>query len=109
MEEALRLDPIEPRTPYMNKLGIAYLTCRKPLRSLELFDRSANRGGPAHMALNLYRAMAHVMLEEDDNAREFLQQLPRPMPRARRIVEYTVRDGWQPIYEKLCRLGLVVE
>jgi TolB-like protein len=109
MEEALRLDPIEPRTPYMNTLGIAYLTCRKPMRSLELFDRSVNRGGPAPMSLNLFRAVAHVMLEQDDNAREILKKLPRPMPGARQIVEYGVRDGWEPIHRKLCRLGLVVE
>jgi tetratricopeptide (TPR) repeat protein len=71
-EEALRLDPIEPRAPYLNLLGIAYLATGKPERTVALLDRNIERGGPNDVHLGVYRALAYAELGRMDDAQAAL-------------------------------------
>jgi tetratricopeptide (TPR) repeat protein len=71
-EEALRLDPIEPRAPYLNLLGIAYLATGKPERTVALLDRNVERGGPNDIHLGVYRALAYAELGRMNDAQAAL-------------------------------------
>ncbi len=108
MEEALRLDPIEPRTPYMNTLAIVYLTCGAPERSIELFEKSRARGGPEPASFDLFLATAYVLTGNETAASLCVERLPKPMPGAEGTVQYALPDKHQAVLKTLQRLGLVV-
>lgn len=72
-EEALRLDPAEPRAPYLNLLGIAYITLGEFERGVTLLERNINRGGPYSSVHDIYRALAYAELGRISDARAALQ------------------------------------
>lgn len=81
-EEALRLDPIDVRAPYMNLLGIAYIATGQPERGLALLARSTERGGPDDVHLGIYRALAYAELGRMTDAQAALdtaQNGPNPI------------------------------
>ncbi len=80
-EEALRLDPAEPRAPHMNLLGIAYLATGYPERCVTLLERNRERGGPIGPLLDVYLATAYAQVGRSSDARAALEAAQRrPLP-----------------------------
>jgi tetratricopeptide (TPR) repeat protein len=71
-EEALRLDPIEPRSPNLNGLGIAYIATGESEQGVALLERNIERGGPYGAVHDSYRALAYADLGRMDDARAAL-------------------------------------
>jgi adenylate cyclase len=61
-KRALRLDPLAPRTPYLNILGMANFHAGKYAEALDAFQRNIARGGPfgAHIQCYLTATYAHL-------------------------------------------------
>ena len=74
LAKALRLDPAEPRTPYLNVLGIAYFVEGQYDNALEMFERNDERGGPTGPHMQVFRATAHAELGQEREAREVVQE-----------------------------------
>ena len=69
LTEALRLDPAEPRTPYLNVLGIAHFVAGDYSAAIDVLERNLERGGPTGPHMDLFRAGAYADLGQDDDAR----------------------------------------
>jgi len=69
LREAIRLDPADPRTPYWNVLGIAFLASGDFERADESFERNLRRGGPDGVHMSVLRAAAYAELGRDAEAR----------------------------------------
>jgi tetratricopeptide (TPR) repeat protein len=67
--EALRLDPAEPRTPYLNLLGIAHYVDDDYAAAIDALERNLERGGPTGPHMDIFRAGAYVELGRPDDAR----------------------------------------
>ena len=67
-QRALRLDPVYPRTPFMNILGIINFHAGNHARALELFQRNIERGGPNSPGTQVYLAAALASLGRLDEA-----------------------------------------
>ncbi len=80
LEEALRLDPIAARTPYLNLLGMAHLHLDQYETSLEILNRNLARDGPTGPHMEVYRAMALLELGRNDEARTLIQEIVRSAP-----------------------------
>ena len=79
-DEALRLDPAEPRTPYRNLKGIAYLATGDAIEANKLFDENLRIGGPAGPHMDWFRAIALIKLDETQAARSMIHDLLRRYP-----------------------------
>ena len=110
MLEALRLDPIESGTPYLNILGMAYFNAGQYELARDAFERNRERGGPDAPNMESYRAATYAALGRENKAREVIASLNvrlgeiSPEPWIRR---------WTPVQEKaekaidsLYRLGM---
>lgn len=73
--EALRLDPIEPRAPYLNILGMAYFNTGQYELASDAFERNRERGGPDAPNMEAYRAATYAALGDDIQAREIISHL----------------------------------
>jgi TolB-like protein len=62
IERALRLDPTNPRTPYLNMLGIAYFHAGNNAAALVAFQRNVERRGPFGPHMLTWTAAAHSAL-----------------------------------------------
>jgi predicted Zn-dependent protease len=110
MHEALRLDPIEPGTPYLNILGMAYFNGKQYELAINAFERNRERGGPNAPNMEAYLAATYAALGRETEAREVINKLNvRP---GEISPEHWIRR-WTPSPEKsaqaiesLHRLGL---
>ena len=75
MQEALRLDPIEPGTPYLNILGMAYFNGEQYELAIDAFERNRQRGGPDAPNMEAYRAATYAALGREAEAREVIADL----------------------------------
>ena len=75
MLEALRLDPIEPRTAYLNIMGMAYVNLEQYDRAIEVYERNMQRGGPDNSNKELFRAAAYAALGRETKAREVIAKV----------------------------------
>jgi TolB-like protein/tetratricopeptide (TPR) repeat protein len=75
MLEALRLDPIEPGTPYLNILGMAYFNGEQYEFAIEAFERNRQKGGPDAPNMEAYRAATYAALGRETEAREVIANL----------------------------------
>ena len=73
--ESLRLDPIEPGTPYLNILGMAYFNEELYDLAIEAFERSRRRGGPDAPNMEAYRAATYAALGRETKAHEVIADL----------------------------------
>jgi adenylate cyclase len=73
--EALRLDPIEPGTPYLNILGMAYFSGEQYEFALEAFEHNRQKGGPNAPNMEAYRAATYAALGRETEAREVIANL----------------------------------
>ena len=93
LNEALRLNPGEPRTPYMNLLGIAHFANGDFARANEYFEKNLARNGPAGPHMDIFRAAAFAQLGRDFQARSMIERLNTDYP------DYPV-EGWLRNYIK---------
>ncbi len=75
MKEGLRLDPIEPGTPYLNILGMAYFNLEQYDEAAAAFEKSLLRGGPNAPNMEAYRAATYVALGRETDARNVIANL----------------------------------
>lgn len=67
---ALRLDPLSPRTPYLNILGTVLFQAGDYEAALKAKVRSIERGGPESPGNQAYRAALFALTGRDKEARE---------------------------------------
>jgi adenylate cyclase len=67
-ETALRLDPLNARTPYLNILGVINLQAGHYETALRAFSRSRERGGPLGPGIHHFVAAAYAGLGDSANA-----------------------------------------
>ena len=75
MQEALRLDPIEHRTAYLNIMGMAYFNLEQYDRAIEVYERNLRRGGPDNANKELFRAASYAALGRETKAREVIAKI----------------------------------
>jgi adenylate cyclase len=73
LQEALRLDPVEPRMPYINLLGIARYASGDFSGALADLENNADRGGPQGPHIDVFAAASLAQLGESGQARELIQ------------------------------------
>jgi adenylate cyclase len=81
-EHALRLDPLNPRTPYLNILGVVNYHAGNYEASLAAFRRSRDRGGPITPGHRAYAAAAMVALGRTQEAFDSLPESMKDTPLA---------------------------
>ncbi len=74
---ALRLDPLDPRTPYLNILGMANFHAGHYADALDAFQRNIDRGGPFGAHIQCYVTATYAHLGRIDEARQNLEMLRR--------------------------------
>jgi TolB-like protein len=70
---ALRLDPIEIRTPYLNVLAIARFATGDHAAALDALERNLQRGGPSGPHMEVFRAAALAELGRHPGARAIVE------------------------------------
>ncbi len=110
LEEAIRLDPVAPRTPYRNVLGIGLIASGQFERAVDVLERNLRAGGPDGPHMSVIRAAAYSRLGREAAARVELDKLRR-VPRefqAERWLRLWLGSGaeYLTMVEELRRLGL---
>ena len=77
---ALRLDPAEPRTPYLNALGIAHYLVGDYAAAVDILERNLARGGPTGPHMDVFRAGAYAALNQEDGARAVIDAMRLSYP-----------------------------
>jgi len=80
ISEAIRLDPLEPRTPYRNVLGITHYAMGEYERAAELFDENLRIGGPTGPHMAAFRAATYTARGKKKEAQSIIQDLVRRHP-----------------------------
>jgi TolB-like protein/Tfp pilus assembly protein PilF len=110
LQEALRLDPLESRMPYLNVLGIAYFVAEDYGNSLGTFQHNYERGGPKGPHMEVFIAASHAQLGNLEQASASIDNLKEKYPDfpARRWLTRWVIDSnkQQQLLELLEELGL---
>ena len=68
-------DPVFPRTPYRNILGLIYFHADHYQEALDWFERSDALGGPHNPAMLAYRAANYALQDREQEARSILALL----------------------------------
>jgi tetratricopeptide (TPR) repeat protein len=80
LQEALRLDPMESRMPYLNVLGIAYYGAEDYSSALGIMEDNYERGGPKGPHMDVFIAAAMTHLGEEDEARAVIARVLKKYP-----------------------------
>lgn len=80
LQRALVLDPAEPRTPYLNVLGISLCVTGEFEKSVEMFDSNSRRGGPTGPHMEVFRAVALAGAGNRAEARAVVARLNESYP-----------------------------
>ena len=75
-QETIRLDPLAPRMPYLNALGVSYFAMKEYELARNALELNIRRGGPVGPPVNLFRAAVFAKLGESEKAAELIGQLP---------------------------------
>ncbi|MGI9491522.1 MAG: tetratricopeptide repeat protein [Geminicoccaceae bacterium] len=75
VKEALRLDPLEHRMPYLNTLGAASLANGQYSLAVQAFEQNIKRGGPVGPPVHFFRAVAYAQLGDSETARRIFAEL----------------------------------
>lgn len=75
LEEALTMNPHEPRTPYLNLLGIAHYATGDYQAAHGMFERNQARNGPRGPHMDVFIAATHRRLGQDLEAEAVLERL----------------------------------
>ena len=74
-QQAIRLDPLSTRTPYLNILGVLYFHSGLYQNALEAFDKNIQQEGPANPVIQAYHAATFFSLGQKDKANNILNRL----------------------------------
>ena len=77
LKRALFLDPLNPRTPFLNILGYLYILSGEPQKGLDSMLRNLEHGGPVSPGNMTARVAALVSLGRVDEARELAKSIQR--------------------------------
>ena len=110
LAEAKRLDPAEPRTPYLNVLGIAHYVAGDYSNAARVFEENISDGGPRGPHMAAFRASTLAELGREQEAQELIDGLARSYPDF--LVErwlskwHGAGEGLSESTERLYQLGL---
>jgi adenylate cyclase len=76
VETALVLDPLEPRTPYLNILGTIKFQNHDYAGAIEAFQENQRRSGPNGEGTRATLAASYVAINERDSALNLIRTLP---------------------------------
>lgn len=71
-QRALRLDPLQVRTPYLNILGVVQFHAGGFEYAIDAFQRNIDRGGPINLITRVYMIATLAALERFGEARKTL-------------------------------------
>ena len=80
LEEAMRLDPLEARMPYLNVGGIAYYATGDYSNALKTIEYNYEIGGPRGPHMDLFLAASHAQLGQMAAARGIAQSIQENYP-----------------------------
>ena len=80
LEEAIRLNPIEKRTPYLNAYGISQFANLDYQAALDMFAKNQERSGPQGPHMEIFRAAAYAHLGNHVMASEIIKNLNETAP-----------------------------
>lgn len=80
LNRALKLNPAEPRTPYLNVLGIAYYAHGDYEKAIEQFNQNNLKGGPRGPHMDIFKAAALVLHGKSEEARRIVETLNTSFP-----------------------------
>jgi len=80
LEQAIRLDPTEVRTPYVNVLAIAHYAIADYATCIKLLDQNRDRGGPTGPHMDAFRAAALLGLGQDHQAAALISDIRENHP-----------------------------
>ncbi len=80
LQRAIKLDPNEVRTPYMNALAIALFANGEFTGCIEWLDRNEARGGPTGPHMDIFRAAALLGLGDSQSARPLVRDIQSNHP-----------------------------
>ena len=80
LREALRLDPLEARTPYLNVLAIAQYAAGRYPESLQTIQMNLYRNGPRGPHTDVFLAATQARLGKQEEAAETLTAMKQSWP-----------------------------
>jgi TolB-like protein len=80
LNEAMRLNPIEKRAPYLNVYCIGRFANQEYQMALDLFARNQDRMGPHGPHMDIFRAAAYAHLRNDEMASAIIKELKVTSP-----------------------------
>ena len=78
--EAIRLNPIEKRAPYLNALGIARYANGQYQEALNTFTKNQVRGGPQGPHMDVFIAASYAQLGDNEQASAIIKELNQRFP-----------------------------
>lgn len=112
LSDALALEPDEPRTPYLNILGIAQFVLGDYEEAAKSFESNLARGGPTGPHMDVFVAATYAELGKEFEAQAVIENLQRTHPSY--PVEAWLRhyikseDDLRETLTQLRRLGLLL-
>ena len=79
-EQAIRLDPLNIRSPYMNILGYVSFYAGEYQKSIDSYTESEMRGGPSTAGHRAYVVAANIELDRFNVASDLLKKLDAESP-----------------------------
>jgi TolB-like protein len=80
LKTAIRLNPVDPRVPYLNMLATVYFQTGDYATAMETLQRNIRRGGPGGPHMLAYIAATHAELGELEKAGQVLNDMRRRYP-----------------------------
>lgn len=80
LKEALELNPDEPRTPYLNLLGVAQYIEGDYSGAAESIEKNLARKGPTGSHMDVFLAAAYAQMGKDFEAQAVIEKLQRTNP-----------------------------
>lgn len=80
LTEAIKLNPDDERTPYLNLLGAANYVNGDYLKSAEYFERNIDQGGPTGPHIDVFLAASYVQADKVFEARALVEKLRETNP-----------------------------
>jgi adenylate cyclase len=80
LDEAMRLNPIEKRAPYLNVYGIGRFANQEYQMALDLFAKNQGRMGPHGPHMDIFRAAAYAHLSNNEEASAIIKELKATSP-----------------------------